>query len=168
LPTSPDALLARLVALGIDAVTHSHPPVFTVEENRALRGQLPGGHCKNLFLRDKKERYWLVVALEEAGVDLKSLNGILGASHLSFASAARLWAALGVRPGSVTPFALINDSQVAVTVVLQKAMLDHDPLNFHPLSNDRTTAIGPSDLLRFIRACGHEPLVIDFGQTGKA
>ena len=163
LPTSPEQLLARLEALGIAAVTHSHPPLFTVEESKALRGELPGGHCKNLFLKDRKDQYWLVVALEDAPVSLNSFDKVIGSARLSFASAERLWQVLGVRPGSVTPFALINDRERRVNVVLQKAMLDHDPLNYHPLLNDRTTAIRPHDLLAFIRACGHEPRIVDFG-----
>lgn len=163
LPTAPDELLARLDALGIAAVTHRHPPLFTVEESKALRGDLPGGHCKNLFLKDRKDRCWLVVALEDAAVPLNSFDRVIGSARLSFASAERLWRVLGVRPGSVTPFALVNDRERVVNVVLQKAMLDHDPLNYHPLSNDRTTAIAPADLLRFIRACGHEPRVVAFG-----
>ncbi|HYG86391.1 MAG TPA: prolyl-tRNA synthetase associated domain-containing protein [Azospirillum sp.] len=163
LPTLPEQLLARLGELGIATVTHSHPPLFTVEESKALRGELPGGHCKNLFLKDKKDQYWLVVALEDAPVSLNSFDKVIGSARLSFASAERLWQVLGVRPGSVTPFALINDTDRRVNVVLQKAMLDHDPLNYHPLLNDRTTAIRPQDLLTFIKACGHEPRIVDFG-----
>lgn len=164
LPTQPDALLERLTALGITHTTHTHPPLFTVEDSRALRGDLPGGHCKNLFLKDKKGQYWLVVALENAPIELKRLDREIGAARLSFASPERLWDHLGIRPGSVSPFALINDTQRRVNVVLQQAMLDHAPLNYHPLINDRTTAVSPDDLLRFIRACGHEPRVIDFGR----
>lgn len=163
LPTSPEQLLARLEDLGIATVTHSHPPLFTVEESKALRGELPGGHCKNLFLKDRKDQYWLVVALEDAAVSLNSFDKVIGSARLSFASAERLWEVLGVRPGSVTPFALVNDTGRRVNVVLQKAMLDHDPLNYHPLLNDRTTAIRPADLLAFVRACGHEPRIVDFG-----
>ncbi|BAI72944.1 prolyl-tRNA synthetase associated region [Azospirillum sp. B510] len=166
LPTAPDQLLARLDALGIRAVTHSHPPLHTVEESKALRGALPGGHCKNLFLKDKKDQHWLVVALEDARVDLNRLDKLIGSARLSFASAERLWRFLGIRPGSVTPFALVNDSELKVRVVLQKAMMEHELLNYHPLLNDRTTAIGRDDLLRFIRACGHEPAVVEFGREG--
>lgn len=163
-PTSPDQLLARLDALGIRGVTHRHPPLHTVEESKALRGALPGGHCKNLFLKDKKDQHWLVVALEDARVDLNRFDKVIGSARLSFASADRLWRHLGVRPGSVTPFALINDPDARVKVVLQKAMLDQDPLNYHPLLNDRTTAIHPDDLLRFIRSTGHEPAIVAFGE----
>ncbi len=163
LPTSPEQLLEHLAALGIRTVTHSHPPLHTVEESKALRGALPGGHCKNLFLKDKKEQHWLVVALEDARVDLNRFDKVIGSARLSFASADRLWRHLGVRPGSVTPFALVNDRERRVRVVLQQQMLDHDPLNYHPLLNDRTTAISPDDLLRFIRAGGHEPMIVPFG-----
>ena len=161
-PLSPDQLFARLDALGIAHRTHTHAPVFTVAEAAALRGALPGGHCKSLFLKDKKAVLWLAVVLEERRVDLKRLADALGAPRFSFGSPELLYEVLGVRPGSVTPFALVNDTDRRVTVVLDKAMLGHDPLNYHPLENDRTTAISPSDLRRFIRACGHEPRVVDF------
>lgn len=167
-PTTPDQLLARLRDLGIDTVTHEHPPLHTVEESKALRGTLPGGHCKNLFLKDKKDQHWLVVALEDARVELNRLDRVIGSARLSFASADRLWRYLGVRPGSVTPFALVNDTGRQVRVVLQQAMMEHELLNYHPLVNDRTTAIRRDDLLRFIRACGHEPAVVEFGRDGEA
>ena len=156
-------LFERLGALGIETRTLEHPPVFTVAESQAMRGTLPGGHCKSLFLRDKKGRQYLVVTLEDRAIDLKALRAPLGAGNLSFASADRLWATLGVIPGAVTPFALINVAPEAdLTVALDLGMLAHDPLNYHPLSNDMTTAIAPADLARFIRACGREPLAIDF------
>jgi Ala-tRNA(Pro) deacylase len=161
MPLTPDALFARLDGLGIAHRTYAHPPVFTVDEAKALRGQLPGGHCKSLFLKDKKAGLWLVVALEECRVDLKRLADRLGAPRFSFGSAELLYEVLGVRPGSVTPFAIANDRDGRVTVVLQQAMLAHDPLNYHPLENDRTTAIAPGDLLRFLEACGHEPRIVD-------
>jgi Ala-tRNA(Pro) deacylase len=160
-PLTPEALFARLDALGIAHKTYSHPPVFTVDEAKALRGQLPGGHCKSLFLKDKKTGLWLVVALEECRIDLKRLADRLGAPRFSFGSAELLHDVLGVRPGSVTPFAVVNDRESRVTVVLQEAMLTHDPLNYHPLENDRTTAIAPADLIRFLDACGHRPRVVD-------
>jgi Ala-tRNA(Pro) deacylase len=162
-PLTPDALLARLDTLGIAHRTYTHPPVFTVDEAKALRGTLPGGHCKGLFLKDKKGGLWLVVALEECRVDLKALADRLGARRFSFGSAALLNEALGVRPGSVTPFAAINDAAGRVAVVLQRAMLAHDPLNYHPLENDRTTAVAPDDLVRFLEACGHAPRIVEIG-----
>jgi Ala-tRNA(Pro) deacylase len=166
-PLSPDQLFARLDALGIAHKTHNHPPVFTVAEAVRLRGQLPGGHCKCLFLKDKKGGLWLVVALEECRVDLKRLADALAAPRFSFGNAELLYEALGVRPGSVTPFALANDPDRRVTVVLERAMLGRDPLNYHPLENDRTTAVAPADLLRFIAACGHPPRILGLGADGE-
>ena len=160
-PITPEQLFARLDALGIAHRTYRHPPVFTVAEAAAMRGELPGGHCKTLFLKDKKGGLWLAVALEERRLDLKALADMLAAPRFSFGSPELLHQVLGVRPGSVTPFALANDREHRVTVVLDKTMLDHDPLNYHPLENDRTTAISPADLLRFIAACGHAPRIVD-------
>src|SRR5205807_573725 len=137
LPLTPDALFARLDRLGIAHRTSSHPPVFTVAEAVALRGQLPGGHCKSLFLKDKKAGLWLVVALEEQRIDLKRLTSALDAPRFSFGNGELLYEVLGVRPGSVTPFALVNDTAHRVTVVLDRAMLEQNPLNYHPLENDR-------------------------------
>ncbi len=162
MPATPEELLARLDDLGIVGKTHRHPPMFTVEDSKALRGALPGGHCKSLFLKDKKGSLWLVVVLEDRAVDLKALRARLGAKNLSFGRPELLLEILGVEPGSVTPFALLNDTGRRVTVVLDKAMLEHDPLNYHPLSNEATTAIGPDDLLAFIADCGHVPMILDF------
>ncbi|HYD29756.1 MAG TPA: prolyl-tRNA synthetase associated domain-containing protein [Azospirillaceae bacterium] len=161
LPTSPERLLAYLAELGIAAVTHSHPPLHTVEESKALRGELPGGHCKSLFLKDRKGRLWLLVADEDRRVELNRLHTRLGSARLSFASTELLWEVLGVRPGSVTPFALVNDRAGRVSVALDRHMLEHELVNYHPLLNDKTTAIRPADLLSFIRATGHEPAVVD-------
>jgi Ala-tRNA(Pro) deacylase len=160
-PLTPEQLLRRLDALGIAHRTVSHAPVCTVAEAAAARGNLPGGHCKSLFLKDKKGGFWLAVMLEERRVSLAKLAARLAAPRLSFGGGGELYARLGVRPGSVTPFALVNDVEHRVTAVLDRAMLDHDPLNYHPLSNDRTTAIAPPELLRFIAACGHRPRILD-------
>jgi len=160
-PLTPDQLFGRLDQLGIAHRTYTHPPVFTVAEAVALRGQLPGGHCKSLFFKDKKGGLWLTVMLEERRPDLKKLAAALGAPRFSFGSADLLYEVLGVRPGSVTPFALVNDAARRVTPVLDEGMLAHDPLNYHPLENDRTTAIAAGDLLRFIAACGHVPRIVD-------
>jgi Ala-tRNA(Pro) deacylase len=163
-PTTPEQLLARLAELGIACRTVSHPPVFTVEESKSLRGVLPGGHVKNLFLRDKKGAMWLVVAEEDRRIDLKALAARIGAGKVSFASPERLMRHLGVQPGSVTPFGLINDHGAEVRVVIDAGLLAHDPVNVHPLVNDQTTAIAPQDLLRFIASCGHRPEIIDLGE----
>jgi Ala-tRNA(Pro) deacylase len=155
------ALLARLAELGIAHALHRHPPLFTVAESQRLRGALPGGHAKNLFLRDRKERMWLVTVREDRAVDLKALTALLGAaSRLSFGSPERLAAHLGVTPGAVTPYGLIHDRAGAVTFVLDAGLLDFDPLNFHPLTNDATLAVARADFLRFMDAIGHPPAVM--------
>jgi Ala-tRNA(Pro) deacylase len=159
-PATPDDLFRRLDALGIRHVTHRHPPVFTVAAAAALRGALPGGHCKSLFLKDKKGGLWLCVMLEDRRVDLNRLAARLGAPRFSFGSPELLAATLGVTPGSVTPFALVNDAAHRVAVVLDEEMLARDPLNYHPLDNAMTTAIAPADLVRFIGDCGHRPRIL--------
>ncbi|MGB0681369.1 MAG: prolyl-tRNA synthetase associated domain-containing protein [Magnetovibrionaceae bacterium] len=161
LPTSPAALLSRLEKLGIEAVTHDHPPLMTVDDSKALRGDLPGAHCKNLFLKDKKGRLFLVVAQEDRAIDLKALRKAIGAAQLSFGKPELLGEVLGITPGAVTPFSLINDTDHRVTVILDKAMIeDFDLVNYHPLTNEKTTALSPADLIRFIEACGHKPQIL--------
>jgi len=163
-PATPADLFQRLDQLGIAYKTHEHPPLYTVEDSKRLRGELPGGHCKNLFLRDKKRSLYLLVTLEDRRIDLKALREKLGANgNLSFGSPELLMEVLGVIPGAVTPFALINDRRRQVTVFLDKMMLGLSPLNYHPLSNAMTTAVAPADLLRFIESCGHQPRTIDLG-----
>jgi len=157
---APDELFAYLDRLSIAHKTISHPPLFTVEESQALRGQIPGAHTKNLFLRDKKGAAFLVVAREDASIELKSLHRRLGASgRFSFGSAALLAELLGVEPGSVTPFAAMNDTAGRVTVVLDAAMMAHDVLNFHPLRNTATTTIARDGLVKFLEATGHKPRI---------
>ncbi len=158
----PQQLFARLDQLGIAHRTVEHPPVFTVEEAKALRGNLPGHHIKNLFLRNRKEEMWLVVALEDRAIDLKRLGDVLGAGRLSFGSADRLKRYLGVEPGSVTPLSLVNDEGHEVRLVLDRGMADGGPVNAHPLVNTMTTALTPADLLRFFAATGHTPHWLDF------
>jgi Ala-tRNA(Pro) deacylase len=145
--------------LGIVWAKVEHAAVFTVEESEAVLSQIPGGHTKNLFLKDKKGGLWLVVVRAHLTVDLPALAKQLGAPRFSFGSAELLEATLGITPGSVTPFALMNDPAHAVRPVLDAAMLELDPINFHPMRNDRTTAIAPGDLVRFVKACGHDPLI---------
>jgi len=158
---TPEELFAFLDRLGIVTSTVDHPPVFTVEEARTLRGDLPGGHSKSLFLRNKKGAMWLVVAEEDRPIDLKALGARLGAGRLSFGSPERLMRHLGVIPGAVTPFAVINDSDGVVQVVLDRGLFEHDPLNFHPLVNTKTTTIAGAGLLQFLDAVGHPPQIID-------
>jgi Ala-tRNA(Pro) deacylase len=162
MPATPDDLFALLDRLGIGHRTVHHPPLFTVEQSQALRGQIPGGHSKNLFLKDKKDALFLVVALEDARIDLKSLHRRIGAGgRLSFGAATLMSDALGVTPGSVTPFAAMNDTNGRVAVVLDATMLEHALLNFHPLTNTMTTAIAREDLLRFLRETGHPPQIVE-------
>ena len=155
-----DALYRMLDSLGIAHGTYQHVPVFTVQESRAVCADIPGGHTKNLFLKDRRGRLWLVVAREHVRIDLNALARQLDAARFSFGAAELLIEVLGVPPGSVTPFGLMNDSALRVRVVLDEGMLALDPLNFHPLRNDRTTAIAPDDLLKFVRATGHEPMIV--------
>jgi Ala-tRNA(Pro) deacylase len=168
MPATPEDLFRRLDALGIRHTTHRHPPLHTVAQSVMLRGSLPGGHCKSLFLKDRKDGLWLVVVLEERRLDLKALADRLGAPRFSFGSAALLQDVLGVTPGSVTPFALINDPGRRVRVVLDRDMLALDPLNYHPLVNTATTAIAAADLQRFIAACGHRPAIVALADIDRA
>lgn len=160
---TPEQLFAALDRLGLAYRTITHPPVFTVEEAKALRGKIEGGHTKNLFLKDKSDRLFLGVTLEDVPVDLKALGPLIGArGRLSFASPELLRAHLGVEPGSVTPLSLINDRGQSVTAVFDQTMLDVPLLNFHPLVNTATTAISSADLLAFAADCGHRPLTLRF------
>ena len=164
---SPQQLFDRLAELGIDHKTVEHEAVFTVEQAKQHRGVLPGHHIKNLFLRNKKEEMWLVVALEDRAIDLKRLGERLGAGRLSFGSPERLRTYLGVEPGSVTPFAVINDTQRKVALVLDSGLRDGGPINAHPLTNTMTSAIALADLLRFFEATGHAPRWLDFPALAK-
>lgn len=157
-----ERLFALLAELGIATRTVDHPPLFTVEDSQKLRGEIDGGHTKNLFLKDRKGNLFLVVVEEEARVDLKTLHIPLGAaSKLSFGSAELLVEALGVTPGAVTAFGPINDIDGRVAVVLDAALMQHEQINCHPLVNTSTTTISRDDLVRFLRATGHEPRIIE-------
>jgi Ala-tRNA(Pro) deacylase len=163
MPASPSDLFVFLDSLAISTETVDHPPLFTVEESRRLRGKLRGLHAKNLFLKDKKDRHFLVVAEEAAEIDLKRLHERIGArGRLSFGSAERLLAILGVTPGSVTPFALLNDRPPSIELVLDDRFAAAEAANFHPLVNTATTTISGADLLRFLAATGHAPRLVDF------
>jgi Ala-tRNA(Pro) deacylase len=160
MPKTPEQLFAELDSPGIKHATVKHPPLFTVEQSRTLRGQIPGGHTKNLFLRDKKYAIYLVVALEDADIDLKGLHRRLGANgRFSFGSPDLLREVLGVEPGAVTPFGAINDTEGRVAVVLDSAMLEHQTLNYHPLVNTMTTSISREDLVKFLESTGHMPRI---------
>lgn len=155
-------LRARLADLGIEVTIYRHPALHTVDESRQQRGNIPGSHIKNLFLRDKKRNQWLVTVPEDAKVDLKALRYVLGArGNLSFGGAELLEDSLRVEPGSLTPFAVMNDAEGVVTMVLANDVLETDPVNAHPLHNEATAAITGADLLRFLEACAHPPVMID-------
>jgi Ala-tRNA(Pro) deacylase len=168
MPATPEDLFAFLDRLGIAHETVRHPPLFTVEESRRLRGQIPGVHTKNLFLRDKRDRIFLVSALEEAAVDLKRLHHGLGAGRLSFGSPALMREVIGIEPGAVTPFAAMNDAACRVTVVLDAELMRQELLNFHPLVNTMTTSIGRQGLLRFLEATRHAPRVVPVSEPWSA
>jgi Ala-tRNA(Pro) deacylase len=160
-PLSPQELLDRLADLGIEAETVEHEPVFTVAESQHVKARIPGAHSKNLFLKDKKGRLFLITAKSETPIDLKRVHGTIGASgRLSFGSAEQLRAVLGVEPGSVTPFAVANDRTRQVTMILDANLMEHERVNFHPLVNSMTTGVSRDDLLKFLRSTGHEPLIL--------
>lgn len=161
MPATPEDLFAHLDRLGLAVTTHHHAAAFTVEQGNAVWGAIPGVHCKNLFLKDAKARLWLVVAPAERRVDLKRLPERIGSARLSFGSAELLQQVLGVEPGSVTPFALINDSERRVSVVLDSWMMAQDLLNYHPLRNTMTTTIRADDFRAFLRSTGHRPELVE-------
>ncbi len=162
---TPKILFERLAELDIQTDSVDHPPAYTVEDGEAHVGHLPGIHTKNLFLCDAKKRMWLLTAPWDRKIDLKALPPVIGSKRLSFGSADRLMRVLGVSPGSVSPFCVINDPHCHVQVVLDAWMMEQDIINAHPLINTTTTAIQTTDLTKFIRACGHDPLIVDLMRT---
>ncbi len=169
MPATSDDLIAYLDSLTIATATVEHPPLHTVQDSQALRGDIPGGHVKNLFVKDKKSRLFLLVLGEETPVDLKRVHEKIGAQgRVSFGSAELLEEVWGVKPGAVTPFGAINDTSGRVTVVLDATMMRHVRLNFHPLVNTRTTGLASVDIVKFLRATGHEPMIVELGQDDEA
>ena len=160
MPATREDLFERFQSLGIETATVDHIPVFTVEEARQVHDQVAGGHCKNLFCKDEKGVLWLIVALSDAVINLKAAPAKIGSKRLTFGKADLLLATLGVEPGSVTPFGLINDKDVKVNVILDEAMMQLPQLNYHPLRNDASTTIAAADLLKFIASCGHAPRIV--------
>lgn len=155
LPTPPEKLFSVLDGLHISYKVYNHEPSFTVAESAHLKQRIPGLHCRNLFVRDKKEKMFLITAANDTSVDLKGLETVLGCKRLSFGSPERLWQYLGVRPGHVCPFAVINDREKLVTPVLDKTMMDACEICVHPMENHMTVALKPQDLLKFLEFCGH-------------
>jgi Ala-tRNA(Pro) deacylase len=168
MPATRETLFARLAELGIETETLEHEAVFTVAESERLERDLPGGHTKNLFLKDAKDRLFLVVAQSHTPVDLKSLHKLIGSARLSFGKPDLLMEVLGVAPGSVTALAVINDDQKRVSVVVDQRLMGYERINCHPLVNTATTSIARDDLIRFMRASGHEPLIVAIDGSGAA
>ena len=165
MPMGRDELLDYLAGLGIETRTHDHPPLFTVSDSESLRGDIPGGHTKNLFLKDKKGNYFLLTVGEHAVIDLKTIHTKIGASgRVSFGNAEKLQEMLGVIPGAVTIFGLVNDRDGRVKAFLDADLMAHDEINAHPLTNDATTTIGRDDLVRFIEATGHEAAILKLSE----
>ncbi len=160
-----DRLLAWMAEHDIPHVTHEHPAVFRVEEGLELKAVMPGAHTKNLFLKDKKGSLWLISARQDTVIDLKQADKWIGSARLSFGNEVLLWETLGVRPGSVTALGLINDPDQRVTFVLDKALWDAEIVNFHPLTNTATTALGQEAFRRFLTLIGREAVIIDFDRS---
>jgi len=159
--TTPERLFAFLDELGIAHGTVDHPPLFTVEEGRAFWHKIPGLHCKNLFLKDKKDKIWLVLMPGDKRADINRLEKQIGSARLSFGKPELLMEVMGLTPGSVTPFGLLNDTQKRITVVLDGALVRSESVNFHPLHNAASTTIRTEDLVKFIKTLGYEPLIVE-------
>lgn len=161
-PTDPEGLLQFLRQIGVDATNHEHPAVFRVEEGEEIKARIPGAHTKNLFLKDAKDQLWLISAEGHAEIDLKRLHKVIGSARLSFGNAALMAQTLGVSPGSVTAFGLVNDRERRVRFVLDRTLAEAEQVNFHPLTNTATTTVTREGFRRFLAAIGVEPLVVDF------
>lgn len=155
-------LFNYLSSLQIKTITLQHEPLFTCQQAQVMHGTIAGGHCKNLFLKDDTRQLWLITALWDTKIDLKQLSKVFMAPKLRFADAHLLKAHLGLEPGSVTPFGIINDSGHTVRVILEKALFSHEVINVHPLTNDATTSLAPQDLEKFILSLGNSLQIIDF------
>jgi Ala-tRNA(Pro) deacylase len=161
MPTSPESLMEQLKALDIEFTLYHHEAVYTVEESDKVDADISGTHCRNLFLRDKKKKNYLVVLQNSTDVDMKKLPSVIGSDRLSFGSSDRLWENLGVRPGSVCPFSIVNDAENKVKILLDKSMMETDIVNYHPLLNTMTVGLKPADLIKFIESTGHEAHIVD-------
>ncbi len=168
MPLTPKELHDYLQKLGIEVTTVDHPPLFTVADSQNLRGEIAGGHTKNLFLKDKKDNFFLVTVEEDAVVDLKSIHQLIGAaSRVSFGKPEKLMEYLGVVPGSVTVFGAINDNGHKVQIILDADLMKHDVINGHPLTNEATTSIRRDDLIAFLKSTGHEPRILAVSEDAK-
>jgi Ala-tRNA(Pro) deacylase len=165
MPTSPESLLEQLKALNIEFTLYHHEAVYTVEESNKVDVDIKGTHCRNLFLRDKKKKNYLVVLQNATEVDMKKLHPVIDSGRLSFGSADRLWEYLGVRPGSVCPFSIVNDIEKQVKILLDKSMMETKIVNYHPLLNTMTVGLKPDDLIKFIESTGHEVHIVDLSDA---
>lgn len=164
-PATPEELLKLLNEMGMQTTTHEHEPVFTVEESEHVTASIPGGHTKNLFVKDKKGSFFLIVAENKARIPLNKVHTLIGAQgRVSFANADYLMEHLGVTPGSVNAFAPMNDKAGVVKVIIDEPLLEYEHINCHPLINDKTTTISREDLLRFLAHFNHEPLIIKLSE----
>lgn len=161
LPVTSEMLFSHLEKIGVFYALHHHAPFFTVQDGLEVEKDIPGIHCRNLFLRDKKKAMFLVVLANETKVDLKKLSVLLGCGRLSFGSAERLWEHLGIRQGSVNPFCIINDKAGMVRIILDQDMMAGKRVNYHPMDNAMTIGLSPDDLVKFISDTGHEPEILD-------
>lgn len=161
LPTPPKKLLQLMDDLSLKYKVFDHEPIFTVEEGLHLKENIPGTHCRNLFLRDKKKKMFLVVAANETEIDLKKLPELIDSGRLSFGSGDRLWENLGIRQGSVNPFCIVNDTDNNVRIILDAHMMAQPLVNYHPMDNAQTIGLSPDDLITFIKSTGHAPEIID-------
>lgn len=161
LPTSKEQLTSHLDGINIAYKLYEHEPIFTVEQGKHLKESIPGTHCRNLFLRDKKKAMFLVVAANETKIDLKKLPDLLGSKRLSFGSAERLWDNLGIRQGSVNPFCIINDTDDQITMILDASMMDKPLVNYHPMDNALTVGLTPQELISFIESINHNYKIVD-------
>jgi len=165
MPITRSELFAFLDKLHIDHQTIEHDAAHTVEQAQLVRGTLPGGHAKNLFLKCKKGSLWLIVAEENTPIQLNHLHKLLGCGRLSFGSPELMKEVLGISPGSVTPFALLNDKAQRISLVLDERLMHEEMLNFHPLDNRATTTISSEGLLAFVKECGFAPKTLKLPQN---
>ena len=165
MPTSPESLMEQLKALDIEFTLYHHEAVYTVDESDKIDANITGAHCRNLFLRDKKKQNFLVVLQNSTDVDMKKLPPVIESGRLSFGSSDRLWEYLGVRPGSVCPFAIVNDIGQQVKILLDKSMMEAEIVNYHPLLNTMTVGLKPNDLIKFIESTGHEAHIVDLSDA---
>ncbi len=165
-PITPEQLFACFDKIGISYDLYHHEAVYTVAESEKIDRDIPGTPCRNLFLRDKKKQNFLLVLQNDTEVDIKKLASVIGSGRLSFGSAERLWEYLGVRPGSVCPFAVINDTEKQVKILLDQSMIETELVTYHPLLNTMSVSLSPADLLKFIEAAGHKPHIVDLYAAG--